>query len=150
MAKPTTYNGSKLYIQLGNGATPTELFTAPCGLTTRGITFTKDTNDVTVPDCDDPDLPAWTERAVASFSAEVTGSGILAAEALPTWRTSFLNAVSSNARIGINAPLAQAGGHYAGKIHITSFAITGEVGDKINVAVTLVSDGALTWVPASS
>jgi hypothetical protein len=149
MAKPTTINASKLYISLGDGA-PTEVFAAPCGLTTRGMTLTKDLNDVTVPDCDDPDAPAWIERTVASLSGEVTGSGILATEAWPVWRNRYNATTSGNVRIGIGVPLAQNGGWYAGKAHITSLAVTGDLGEKLQVAVTLVSDGAWTWVPASS
>lgn len=147
MAQPTTFAASKLYISLGNGAGP-EVFAAPCGLTSRGFTLTKDTNDVTVPDCDDPDAPAWTERAVRALSGEFTGSGILAAEALPTWQDAYDSTVSRNARVGINAPAADNGGYYLGKFHLTSLRWAGEQGDKINVDVTMVSDGALTWVPA--
>jgi hypothetical protein len=147
MAKPTTFSASKLYISLGNGGSP-EVFTVPCGLTTRGITLTKNTNDVTVPDCDDPDAPAWIERAVENLSGEATGSGILAAEALPTWQAAFNSTVSRNVRIGINAPPASNGGYYAGKAHLTSFGVTGDLGDKLQVAVTIVSDGEWVWVPA--
>lgn len=147
MAKPTTFSASKLYIKLGNGGSP-EVFAEPCGLTTRGLTQTKDVNDIVVPDCANPDLPAWVERAVRSLSAEATGSGILAAEALPTWQSAFASTASVNAQIGINAPPANNGGHYDGKIHLTSFAVTGELGDKLQVALTFQTDGPLTWVPA--
>lgn len=149
MTKPTTINASKLYISLGDGAA-TEVFTAPCGLTTRGITFTKNLNDTTVPDCDDPDAPAWIERSVESFTGEVTGSGVLATEAYPTWRTRFLASVSGNVRIGLSVPLAQNGGWWAGKAHISSLAITGDLGEKVQVAVTITSDGVWTWVPAAT
>jgi predicted secreted protein len=148
MAQPVTFNGSKLYIQIGDGATPTEVFTAPCGLTSRGITFTKDTNDTTVPDCDDPDLPAWTERSVSALSWEATGSGVLAAAALPTWWDAFNSTESVNVRIGIDAPPADNGGYWAGAAHLSSFNPSGELGDKVQVAVTFTSDGAVTWVDA--
>lgn len=148
MAKPTTFPASKLYISLGNGATPTEVFTAPCGLTTRGITLTKNTNDVNVPDCDDPDAPSWVERDVESLSGEASGSGVLAAEALPTWQDAFNSTASRNVRIGISAPAVDNGGYYAGKAHLTSFAVTGELGNKVQVAVTITSDGPWTWVDA--
>lgn len=150
MAKPTTYAASKLYVSLGNGATPTEVFTAPCGLTTRGITFSKETNDTTVPDCDDPDAPSWTERGVRALSAEFSGSGVLAAEAFPAWRAAYELTLSRNARVGLNVPLVQAGGYWMGKFHLTAFGVTGDLGDKVNVNVTMISDGVVTWVPAIS
>ena len=149
MAKPVTYTASKLYISLGNGATPTEVFAAPCGLNTRGVVFAKETNDTTVPDCDDPDAPSWTERGVRTLSAEVTGAGVLAAEALPIWWETYLDTESGNVKIGINAPAVDEGGYWAGKMHLTSFGVTGEVGEKINVAVTMINDGEMVWVPAT-
>lgn len=115
MARPTTYSAKKLLILLGDGGTP-ETFAAPCGLTTRGINFSKETNDVTVPDCDDPDLPAWTERAVRTLSATVSGSGILAAEAFETWREAFLATDAVNARIKIDDTLVNGGGYFAGAV----------------------------------
>jgi hypothetical protein len=148
MAQPKTFAASKLYIHLGDGGSP-EVFGEPCGLTSHGITLTKDTNDVLVPDCADPDAPAWLERAVRSLSGEASGAGILAAEALPDWQDAFDSTTAPNVRVGINAPAADNGGYYGGKMHLTSFAITGELGDKLQVAVTFVSDGVLTWVPVA-
>lgn len=148
MAQPTVFSASKLYISLGDGGTP-EVFTAPCGLTTRGLTLTKDTNDSLIPDCDDPDAPVWLGRTVVSLSGEATGSGILAAEALPVWQDAFDSTESVTTRVGINAPPADNGGYYTGEMHLTTLAITGEQGDKIQVAVTIQTDGALTWVPST-
>ena len=147
MAAPTTYSAKKLIIMLGDGGTP-ETFTAPCGLTTRGINFSKEANDVTVPDCDDPDLPAWTERSVRTLSASVSGSGILAAEAHDTWRAAFLNTDSINCRIKIDDTLANNGGYYQGRFHITQFNLTGEIGNKVQMEITLESDGQVSWVDA--
>lgn len=148
MAKPTTFSASKLYISMGDGADP-EVFTAPCGLTSRGIAFSKETNDITVPDCDSPDDPAWTERGVRTLSAEVSGSGILAAEALPTWWGAYASTESFNVRVGLNAPAADNGGYWAGRMHLTAFGVTGDLGDKVQVSATLINDGELTWVDAT-
>ena len=147
MARPTTYSAKKLLILLGDGGSP-ETFAAPCGLTTRGINFSKETNDVTVPDCDDPDLPAWTERAVRTLSATVSGSGILAAEAFETWREAFLATDAVNARIKIDDTLVNGGGYFAGAFHLDQFNVTGEIGNKIQVEISMSSDGAVEWVPA--
>jgi Phage tail tube protein len=148
MAQPTVFNGSKLYISLGDGGSP-EVYTTPCGLTSRGLTLTKDTNDTPIPDCDDPDAPVWVGRSVTTLSGEATGSGVLAAEALPVWQDAFNSTVAVSARIGINAPPANNGGYYQGMMHLTSFGLTGDLGEKVQVAVTLQSDGILTWVPAA-
>lgn len=149
MARPTTLVGSKLILLLGDGADP-EVFTAPCGLTSRGINFSKETNDVTVPDCEFPENPAWQERAVRSLSGTISGSGILAMEAFPTWRSFFFSTATKNVRVKLDAPLANNGGHWEGRFHCTTFNLTGEIGDKVQVEVELSNDGEVTWVAASA
>ena len=49
MAQPTVLAGTKLLILVGDGGSP-EVFAQPCGLTTRGITFTASTNSTLIPD----------------------------------------------------------------------------------------------------
>lgn len=144
MAKPTTASGSKLSVWLGDGASP-EVFASPCGLTTRGINFSATSNDVTVPDCDDPDAPAWVERVVESLQAGVSGSGVLALEAQSTWEDFFFGGVAKNCRVVIDWG---AGGtrRYDGAFICTGFNITGARGSKIEVEIALQSDGEITPV----
>lgn len=151
MAKPTTASWSKLLIMLGDGATPTEVFTAPCALTTKGITFSADTSDSNVPDCDNPDLPSWVERTVRGLSGEISGSGRLALESLPTWRTWFFGGARKNIRVRIDVPLANNGGYFAMGAVLTGFGVSGNEDDgKLGVEVTIQSDGEVTWVPAAA
>lgn len=144
MAKPTTANASKLSIWLGNGASP-EVFAAPCGLTTRGINFSANSNDTQVPDCDDPDAPAWVERVVQSLQAGVTGSGVLAKEALDAWETFFFDAVSINCRAVIDWGSGVTR-RYDGRFICSAFNVTGQLGQKIQVEIRLDSDGEITPV----
>lgn len=144
MAKPTTLSAAKLSIWVGNGVSP-EVFAAPCGLTTRGINFSKNLNDQSVPDCDDPDLPAWIERVTRDLQAGVTGSGVLALEALPTWWAFWRNTEAQNCRIVLDHSTA---GRWEGAFHCSNFNVTGNLGDKVQVEVTLASDGEVAWVDA--
>ena len=150
MAKPTTFTAGKLYIHLETAPGPPQVFAEPCGLTTRGVNWTKTTNDISVPDCDDPDAPVWLERGVTGFGGEISGSGVLAAEALPVWWDAFVQTESINAMIGIDAPVADNGGSWQGKVHVTGLNITGEIGNKVAVAVTIVTDGEMVWVDAAA
>ncbi len=149
MAKPITSRASQLLIKLGDGATP-ELFTAPCGLNTKGINFSKEMNDTPVPDCDDPDAPAWTERAVTTLSAQVSGDGILSMADLDTWWEFNTSTISRSAQviIAVDAPNASLGGQWEGKFLMSSFNVTGEQGNKVQIAVDMLSDGEIVWVPA--
>jgi predicted secreted protein len=150
VAKPTTLSAAKLLIMLGDGASPTEVFAAPCGLTTKGINFSAASNDITVPDCDDPDAASWSERVISALSGTVSGSGVLAMESLETWRDYFFGGVSKNARVKIDTTLANNGGYFEGAFILTTFNITGEIGNKIQVEIELQNDGPVTWVAASA
>jgi predicted secreted protein len=150
MTKPNTTSGSKLLVQVGDGASPTEVFSAPCGLKTKGISFAADTSSTIVEDCDDPDAAAWVERMVRSLSSTVTGSGLLALQALPIWRGFFFGGVAKNCRVKVDEPLARNGGHFAGGYVCTKFDVTGQVKEKVQVSIELQSDGVVSWVPASA
>lgn len=148
MAKPITVNASKMLVKLET--TPSSgTFAAACGMTTKGINFTKDTNEVNVPDCDDPDAPAWKERGVVAMSAEVSESGILAMEALATWQAFFEATSSRNCQIWLDVPVTEHGGHWDGKFHLTGFNVTAEQGNKVQAAITMQSDGPVSWTPVT-
>lgn len=147
MAQPTTLNASKLSIWIGSSSSP-GTFVAPCGLTTRGINFTASTNDVTVPDCDDPDLPSWTARVVQALSAGITGSGILAVEAVPTWREFFFDATSKMCRVVLDGTGLAASldlGYFEGLFICSALNITGDLGNKVQVEINMTSDGQIFW-----
>lgn len=144
MAKPTTYVGSSVAVFLA-GTTP-GTFTRPCGLTNHTISFSKNTQDATVPDCDDLEAAAWIERGVESLDMSASGSGVLAAEAVDRWWAAFNSPESIDARLYVGAADDTANGHYwAGKVHVTAFEVTGERGNKAQVSISLVSDGEVTY-----
>lgn len=149
MAKPTTYVGSSVAIFLEDPLSP-GTFLRPCGLNNHTATFSKNTQDVNVPDCDDPELPAWIERGVESLDFSATGTGILAAEAIDAWWEAFNTTESIPARIYVGKPTDTANGRFwEGNVHITSLEIGGERGGKASASVTLVSDGELVFSQVS-
>ena len=84
MTQPVTAKFGKMLIELGDDATPT-VYAAPCGFTSKGVTISKNLQEVNIPDCDDPDAPTWVGRDVLSQSATITGDGVAAAESVPDW-----------------------------------------------------------------
>lgn len=149
MAKPTTFPFGEFFIVVGDGDSP-EVFAAPCGLTSKAFNQTSNTQDTTVPDCDDPDAPAFIERAVDSQTAEISGSGVLAKEAFDAvWQPWFASAMPKNCRIGLGAiPDVSTGAYYEGAFILSQFNMTASRGQKVNVEVTMVSDGEWTYVEA--
>jgi predicted secreted protein len=142
MAKPTTFPFKDMLILIGDGATPTEVFTAPCGLTTKNFELSANSNEVQVPDCDDPDAPAWIERVVATMTGTIAGNGIMAKESFPLWRDWALQGVTKNARVQL---IGAAMGYYAGAFILSKFGISADLGDKVQVDVTMDSDGQISW-----
>lgn len=145
MAKPKTYSGSVVAVFLEDPEN-SGTFLRPCGLTQHSANFTKNLNEIDVPDCDDPDLPAWVEREVSSLDFSASGSGVLAVEAVDTWWGAFNSTESINARIYIGKPDDTDNGHYwEGLVHVTSFEVTGNRGERAQVSVNFASDGELTF-----
>lgn len=144
MAAPTTKKFGQLTIYLENPATP-GVWTAPCGFTSKAFELSKDLTDVVIPDCADPDLVAYVGREVRSLSWSVTGDGVLALESLTSWR-SFADATTAwGIRVDIDGAAGSGSGVWEGKAHLESFSISGDLGEKLQVEVSIQGDGALTF-----
>lgn len=143
MAKPTVLAGTKLLILVGDGASP-EVFAQPCGLTTQGIDFSASTNTTLIPDCADPEAPAWEAKDVNALSAQVTGQGVMAVESFDVWNDWFQSATAKNVQIKLdNAAL----GHWAGQFVLSGLKYGGQRGQKVTVDITMVNNGEVPWVP---
>lgn len=149
MAQPKTLKFGKFIIQLEDPEDAGE-FIAPCAFTQKGLEFTANVNTQIIPDCDNPDAAPWEATEVASLGMRLNASGLLALENLALWRTRFFAATSFPARIKVDETLANGGGYYAGKIVLTSFNQTAQLGNKAEVAVAGQGDGAWTWTPAAA
>jgi len=143
MAVATTLSYSKMRIKLGDGGSP-ETFTAPCGLNTRALRRSKNTNEIDTPDCADEDAPAWVSREVRSLDWGVTGEGVLAVEALALWESFFDGTASKNVQIEIESGTSPPGTIIMnGAAHLTTYEVTANRGEKVAVSIELVGDGAL-------
>jgi hypothetical protein len=146
MALPTTLRFGAGAFYLGDGVTPTEVFTKVCGFTEASLAIEKESNDTTVPDCDDPDAASWTERDVVALSWAMTFSGVLAVEALAQLETATLQSAPTNIRLDLLGAGTGAGTpirRYEGRGHIRH-TITAARGEKWQVEVTVEGDGAIT------
>ena len=139
MTAATTYSFSKFLIKVGDGASP-EVFTDPCGLTTRGFTRAANMNDTNIPDCDDPDAPSWLGREVVSYHGEIAGSGVVAQESFQTWEDWWTAAETRNVQIELGSP-PEYGWIMPAKL--SSFVINANRGEKVSMTVAIVSDGAV-------
>jgi len=141
MAPPDHFTGSKISIQIGDGASP-EVFAHPCLInSTRAVEGTATTIDTVVPDCADPEAPAWTNRDKDALSYQITGEGIMDAVSTEPYINWLKDALTKNVRAVINN--GGVGQTLAGAFHLTSFNVNGERKGKAQVSITLVSDGVI-------
>lgn len=144
MTKPTTKKFGEYIVQIESSDSP-GVFVAPCGLTTKGFTQTASTNETNVPDCDDPDLPADVERDIVSRSRSISGSGVMATESQQLWQD-FYDSGSRTCRV---YPAGLTGGYWEGDFILTSLEFSAALGEKVNISVTMDSDGPAPWTPGS-
>lgn len=147
MAQATTIRGGKIRVLLET-ETP-GVYGAPCGFTSRSITFTKNLEEVVVPDCDDPDKVDWVGRDAVSLSISISGEGVLAAESVDVWDTAWQSVESVNAKIEYEFPDKTI--TWTGKVHVENLEDTGNNGQRATRNVSLQSDGEMTrtTTPAS-
>lgn len=143
-------NGAKLLIQIGNGATP-EVFAHDCLINSaRGIQFSNSMNESINPNCDAPEDPGWIDREKDGLTATVTGAGKLHTNSVETWFNWWKSPDTKNIRVKIDVTGANGGGYWSGAFHLSDFEITGpDRKEKVEVSVTLQSDGELTWTDAA-
>ncbi len=145
MAQPTVFSFGKGLVYLGDAASPDEIFTKLCGFNSIGLQIEKDTNDVTIPDCDDPDLAAWRATDVLALGWTAEFEGILAKEAEPLLWAAVNSSEARSIRIRIIGGGTGSGTpdlEFSGKAHIAE-NISGARGEKYQVSVTATGDGAL-------
>ncbi|QKC99178.1 phage tail protein [Mesorhizobium sp. NZP2298] len=145
MAQASTIKGGKIRIMLSDGASPA-VYTAPCGLTQRGLTLTKALNEVTIPDCDDPDAVAWLGRDAASLSMSISGQGVLASESIEAWMDAAESVDSIDAKVEIEFPATTY--TYTGKMHVESLEIGANNGERATITISMQSDGEMVRTSA--
>lgn len=146
MAQPTVISASSKFLIYIESPDSPNVFIAPCGLTTKGITYSKAVNEVIIPDCDNPEEVAWTGREAQSKSCEISGSGVLAMETNQLWHDFYDEDAARTCRV---VEVDALGGTHEGNFHLTNLAKTGAQGEKVNVEITLQSDGPVIFTQGS-
>lgn len=148
MTSAVVVKGSQLLVKIGDGGSP-ETFAHPCSINAeRGIQFSAETRNNNVPDCDDPEAVVWQGTEKSSLSCTITGSGTLNASDQDIFWGWYESELTKNVKVYTNISGATGGRIYTGAFHLTQFELTGNTGEKVQVRITLVSDGAITQTVA--
>lgn len=141
MAVPTTIRGTQVYIKIGDDASP-EVFTHPCLINSnRGVTMRSSTNDIIVPDCDNPEDPAFRELVKDALSLGVTGAGVLdnVLATIQSYTNWWKSDDSKQVQVWLGAV-----GYWQCAMKLTEWAVTGERNNKAQVTLTMESDGVVS------
>lgn len=139
MTQATTIKGGKVRVLLDISGGGT--YAAPCGFSSRSVTFNKGLEEVNIPDCDDPDSVEWVGRDATSLSMGVSGEGVLAVESGEDWLDAFESVDSVAAKVEIEFPAKTI--TYTGRMHVESLELGAPIGRRVTNNVSMQSDGQM-------
>jgi hypothetical protein len=145
LAKPTTDSFANFKIYVESADSP-GVFVAPCGFVNKSLTLTSASSTSILPDCEDPEAPAWEAAAVTALSAAVNGSGVMAEESYETWRAWWASGAAKTIRVEKSL------GYWEGSAIVNELGESvalGSEGNRIQLAVSLRNDGEWAWTPAA-
>lgn len=148
MAQAKSLKFAQQSVLLGDGATPTEVFSAPCGFTELTMTVNIETNTTNVPDCADPDLPAWLASDEVSKQMTISGNGILDTDAMQEWRDWLMTGGEKNVRWMTAGAAADGGGYFQAPAIMSAYEETGARGQRWSLSATLTLNGKPTFTAA--
>lgn len=150
MTAVSAIKGEKLIVQVRATESGTE-FTRICLINTdRSIEFSADVKEDSIPDCDHPEDPSWKTRTVDTLAADISGSGKWPSSQIEFFYDWFASGEAKQIRFQQNAGSAPAGqGFFYGAYKLTRLNIAGTTKEYATGEITLQSDGAVLWSPAS-
>lgn len=140
MTAITQLRGTQLYIKVEDDASP-QVYAHPCLINAkRGIQFQSSTKELIVPDCDNPDDPAWSKAIKDALKAKIDGAGMLdnKAATISFYDSWFRAKTPKSVQVWLGTM-----GYWRGDFHLTDWGISGDRGENATATVTLDSDGAL-------
>lgn len=145
MTQATTIKGGKVRVLLET-STPGQ-YAAPCGFTSKTVTLTKGTEDVQIPDCDDPDKVDWLGRDATSLAMGVSGEGVLAEQSIETWLDAWESIDSVGVKVEMEFPAKTI--TWTGRMQVTDIEGVAPNGRRSTGTFTLASDGEMVRTVAT-
>lgn len=130
-------------ILFGDGATPTEAFTEPCGIVGRSRNFSINTQSDDLPDCDDPDIVGFDSPYKISVGESIDIQFIASATLEPLLVDLAYDDAETNIRYSINKGTRT--GYYAGKAILTALSFSSERRGNVTGTGTLSWTAKPTW-----
>lgn len=141
MAKATTIKGGRFRVLVGESGVEPIVYAAPCGFTQRSITLNKGLEEVSIPDCNDPDKIDWLGRDATSLSMSISGEGVLAEESVEVWLDAFDNLESVPVKVEWEFPAKTI--TWTGAMHLESLEAGAANAGRATLNVSMQSDGEM-------
>lgn len=133
--------GTQLYIKVEDDASPAA-FAHPCLINAkRGIKFNADTKKQIIPDCDNPDDPAWQTAFKDALSAAIDGAGILDNKlaTIQFYDGWFRSKGTKRVRVYLGTL-----GYWEGEFMLSNWEVSGDRGANCECSITLESHETLS------
>jgi len=134
-------------IKIGDGATPTEVFTIACGLQDVNVNRVANTQDRFTRDCAKPGSVPVRKKKVTGKQLDVTGSGLIDKTQITTFESAL--GKSKNYKIELyqddGTDTGTLMGTFAGAFMMTAANMSVPREGSSSAEVTLANDGAWTW-----
>lgn len=149
MAQPDIIRGTYFILALGDGLTPTETFSALCGLTARQISYQANTSDQFIRDCADPEDVPIRRIIVTGEQWSLSGNGTLNRADVASIEAA--KGITRNYRFYWTEPTGDTvyAGYYQGPAILTNVTIDGNDDAYAQISVQIESDGAWTFTPTA-
>jgi hypothetical protein len=142
MTAPKTMSFGEVIVALGDGGSP-EVFAEPCGFSSKSFDCDAATSTAIIPDCDDPEAPAWEIAGITSKSLTITGDGVLAKDSYESWRSVWDASVQVNARVTLGDL-----GYWEGPVVMTKLghavALNTDA-NKVKLTINMRNADAMVW-----
>lgn len=149
MAVPETASFAQYVLMIESLVTP-GTYVPYCGLLERAIIITPEYNEVSVPDCDDEDKPAWVEREAASYSAEISGEGVLVVAVADRIEDALFTGSKLKVRLVLRSRATPTTWtevkHYAGIFVVGALSNAATKGERVTRTINMLSSGPVTKV----
>lgn len=143
MALPTTSSFAGVILEVEDSPGAGTYTARMCGFSQKALDLTAQTSTAIVPDCNNPEAPAWDIAGISSIGGKITESGIASSGDDPFWNGWLDSGLARNIRFRKSGV-----GYRAGPALLTSLGESVQLrsdGNLVQRSITIENAGAWPW-----
>jgi len=150
MSQPDIVKGTYVDIMVENPVN-SGTFTRFCGLSTKTFTYQKNSGDIFIPDCDDPEDVPIRRLNITGRQWDLSGEGYYNRAQAPLIRTLIEEGSPRKFRFAVSEPATDAidAGYWEGNAQMMNVQYGGPAGGEYaTFSASVASDGEWLWIEA--